>query len=89
VFQSLNSFESVDSRKTLPWLGLSEYSPKVSFLEKTLTDEQIRRVLHRPFEPASLIRPVAEKLFGFCLALAFSKLWPEAIQVAKSKPARE
>ena len=52
VFQWLNSFESVDSRKTLPWLGLGEYSPKVRFLRKTLTDKQIRRVLHRPVELA-------------------------------------
>ena len=28
VFQWLNSFASVDSRKTLPCLGLIEYSPK-------------------------------------------------------------
>ena len=28
VFQWLNSFESADSKKTLPCLGLIEYSPK-------------------------------------------------------------
>jgi hypothetical protein len=28
VFQRLNSFESADSKKTLPCLGLIEYSPK-------------------------------------------------------------
>jgi hypothetical protein len=33
LFQWLNSFESADSKKTLPCLGLIEYSPKdrVSF----------------------------------------------------------
>jgi hypothetical protein len=34
VFQRLNSFESVDSRKTLPCLGLIEYSPKDQVLLK-------------------------------------------------------
>jgi len=35
LFQWLNSFESADSKKTLPCLGLIEYSPKdrVSFSE--------------------------------------------------------
>jgi hypothetical protein len=28
MFQRLNSFESADSKKTLPCLGLIEYSPK-------------------------------------------------------------
>ena len=28
VFQRLNLFESADSKKTLPCLGLIEYSPK-------------------------------------------------------------
>jgi hypothetical protein len=28
VFQLLNSFESADSKKALPCLGLIEYSPK-------------------------------------------------------------
>ena len=28
LFQWLNSFESADSKKTLPCLGLIEYSPK-------------------------------------------------------------
>ena len=28
VFQALNSFASVDSKKTLPCLGFIEYSPK-------------------------------------------------------------
>jgi hypothetical protein len=28
VFSTLNSFESADSKKTLPCLGLIEYSPK-------------------------------------------------------------
>jgi hypothetical protein len=34
VFQWLNSFASVDSRKTLPCLGLIEYSPKDQVLLK-------------------------------------------------------
>jgi hypothetical protein len=45
VFQWLNSFASVDSRKTLPCLGLIGYSPKDQVLLKTLFDQQIRRVL--------------------------------------------
>jgi hypothetical protein len=28
MFQRLHSFESADSKKTLPYLGLIEYSPK-------------------------------------------------------------
>ena len=32
VFQWLNSFESADSKKTLPCLGLIEYGPKASGL---------------------------------------------------------
>ena len=28
VFEWLNSFEGADSKKTLPCLGLNEYSPK-------------------------------------------------------------
>src|ERR1700719_119254 len=55
VFQRLNSFESADSRKTLPCLGLIEYSPKDQVSLKTQSDQQIRRVLHRPVEPARLI----------------------------------
>ncbi len=34
VFQWLNSFESVDSRKTLPWLGLSNTLKGQVFFEK-------------------------------------------------------
>jgi hypothetical protein len=34
VFQWLNSFASVDSRKTLPCLGLIGYSPKDQVLLK-------------------------------------------------------
>jgi hypothetical protein len=34
VFQWLNSFASVDSRKTLPCLGIIEYSPKDQVLLK-------------------------------------------------------
>jgi len=49
-------FESADSRKTLPCLGLIEYSPKNQVSLKTQSDQQIRRVLHRPVEPAALIR---------------------------------
>jgi hypothetical protein len=52
VFQRLNSFESADSRKTLPCLGLIEYSQKDQVSLKTQSDQQIRRVLHRPVEPA-------------------------------------
>ena len=55
VFQRLNSFESSDSRKTLPCLGSIEYSPKDQVSLKTQSDQQIRRVLHRPVEPAGLI----------------------------------
>ena len=37
VFQRLNSFESADSKKTLPCLGLIEYSPKDQVsLKKTI-----------------------------------------------------
>ena len=53
VFQRLNSFESADSKKTLPCLGLIEYSPHCLF-QKDM-DQQIRRVLHRPVEPAGII----------------------------------
>ena len=55
VFQRLNSFESADSRKTLPCLGLIDYSPKDQVSLKTQSDQQIRRVLHRPVEPALVI----------------------------------
>src|ERR1700751_3354055 len=51
----LNCFESVDSKKTLPCLGLIEYSPKDHVSLKTQSDQQIRRVLHRPVEPAGII----------------------------------
>jgi hypothetical protein len=56
MFQWLNSFESADSKKTLPCLGLIEYSPKDQVSLKTQSDQQNRRVLHRPVEPAALIR---------------------------------
>ena len=56
VFQRLNSFESSDSRKTLPCLGSIEYSPKDQVSLKTQSDQQIRRVLHRPVEPAAFIK---------------------------------
>ena len=37
VFQRLNSFESADAKKTLPCLGLIEYSPKDQVsLKKTI-----------------------------------------------------
>jgi hypothetical protein len=52
----LNSFESADSKKTLPCLGLVEYSPKDRVSLKTQSDQQNRRVLHRPVEPAAANR---------------------------------
>ena len=56
VFQRLNLFESADSRKTLPCLGLIEYSPKDQVSLKTQSDQQTRRVLHRPVELARVTR---------------------------------
>ena len=55
VFQRLNPFESADSKKTLPCLGLIEYSPKDQVSLKTQSDQQIIRVLHRPVEPSGFI----------------------------------
>jgi hypothetical protein len=56
MFQRLNSFESADSKKTLPCLGLIEYSSKEQVSLKNTRDQQIRRVLRRPSEPARQIR---------------------------------
>jgi hypothetical protein len=63
-FQTPNSFASVDSKKTLSCSGLIEYSPVDQFFMKSIWNQTIRRVLHRPVEPAGIIGKVAHSTDG-------------------------
>jgi hypothetical protein len=75
LFQWLNSFESADSKKTLPCLGLIEYSPKDRVCLKNTIGSTDRRVLHRPVEPAGIITTylVLRKLVGS----GFRNIYPD------------
>jgi hypothetical protein len=50
-----NSFVSADAKKTLPRLGFIEYGPKDQVSLKAQSHQQIRRMVHRPVEPAGIL----------------------------------
>jgi hypothetical protein len=54
-FQRLSSFAKLNSKKRLPCLGLIQYGPGIG-PGKALRDQATGGVLHRPSEPAALIR---------------------------------